>query len=175
VPKLLHFRFPEGWYLLNFDDTELKISSKIIILFPNGIAGRQWVNLTKGGNFNLPTRYRFSKCNDVLKSQFYSHAYVRLERRESNLIHFKWGSVWIVTSILKWGQNSRGRTPPFKFTVDLHQWQPPSNHRLLWVQPSGTATQKRVPTPRRRMVLGRSVLSLRDTIAYVCDCGEPLS
>jgi len=29
MPKLLNFRFPEGWYFFNFENTELKRSSKI--------------------------------------------------------------------------------------------------------------------------------------------------
>ena len=29
MPKLLNFRFPEGRYFLNFDNTELKKSSKL--------------------------------------------------------------------------------------------------------------------------------------------------
>jgi len=40
MPKLFNIRFPEGWYFLNFDNTELKRSSIINFLFPNGIAGR---------------------------------------------------------------------------------------------------------------------------------------
>jgi len=30
MPELFNFRFPEGWYFLNWDNTELKKSSKII-------------------------------------------------------------------------------------------------------------------------------------------------
>ena len=29
TPKLLNFRFPEGWYFFNCDNTEMKKSSKI--------------------------------------------------------------------------------------------------------------------------------------------------
>jgi len=40
MPKLSSFRFPEGQYFLNCDNTELKRSPKNKFLFPNGIAGR---------------------------------------------------------------------------------------------------------------------------------------
>jgi len=31
MPKLLNFRFPDGWYSLNCDNTDLKRSSKIFL------------------------------------------------------------------------------------------------------------------------------------------------
>jgi len=33
MPKLLNIRFPEGWYFLNFDNTELKRSSETNLCF----------------------------------------------------------------------------------------------------------------------------------------------
>jgi len=47
------------------------------------------------------------KCRIHLQTlffgQFHSHSYLliqgRHERKETNLIHYKWGSVWIVTSL----------------------------------------------------------------------------
>jgi len=39
MPKLLNFKFLEGWYFWNCDNIELERSSKIIFLLPNGIAG----------------------------------------------------------------------------------------------------------------------------------------
>ena len=40
MPKLIYFRFPEGWYFLNCDNTELKNPLNQFFLFPNGTAGR---------------------------------------------------------------------------------------------------------------------------------------
>jgi len=39
MPKLLNFRFPNGWYFLNCDSTKLKRSS-VFFMCPNGSAGR---------------------------------------------------------------------------------------------------------------------------------------
>jgi len=45
MPKLLNFRLPEGWYLTEFDNTELKRFGIFVFLCLKGIAGRKLVKL----------------------------------------------------------------------------------------------------------------------------------
>ena len=66
MPKLLHFRFPEGRYFLNCDNTELKRSSNFFFCFWRASLGGGGLRIEFPGN--LMDRMRFVKCTVKLKT-----------------------------------------------------------------------------------------------------------